>query len=85
MIEQKKESARNRIEKAIKRLKNEAQEKYNMTDNDFNTFVKKAAEAMKGEDELEWTFLNSCAFVFAALTTVGKLFKQIQVLYWIGR
>ena len=51
----------------------------------FNTFVKKAAEAMKGEDELEWTFLNSCAFVFAALTTVGKLFKQIQVLYWIGR
>ena len=85
MIEQKKESARNIIEKAIKRLKNEAQEKYNMTDNDFNTFVKKAAEAMKGEDELEWTFLNSCAFVFAALTTVGKLFKQIQVLYWIGR
>ena len=56
-----------------------------MTDNDFNTFVKKAAEAMKGEDELEWTFLNSCAFVFAALTTVGKLFKQIQVLYWVGR
>ena len=85
LIEQKKESARNIIEKAIKRLKNEAQEKYNMTDNDFNTFVKKAAEAMKGEDELEWTFLNSCAFVFAALTTVGKLFKQIQVLYWTGR
>ena len=53
LIEQKKESARNIIEKAIKRLKNEAQEKYNMTDNDFNTFVKKAAEAMKGEDELE--------------------------------
>ena len=56
-----------------------------MTDNDFNTFVTKAAEAMKGEDELEWTFLNSRAFVFAALTTVGKLFKQIQVLYWVGR
>ena len=81
LIEERNESAQNRIAKAIKRLKNEAQEKYNMTDNDFNTFVTKAAEAMKGEDELQWTFLNSRAFVFAALTTVGKLFKQIQVLY----
>ena len=85
LIEERNESVQSRIAKAIKRIKNEAQEKYNMTDNDFNTFVKKAAEAMKGEDELEWTFLNSCAFVFAALTTVGKLFKQIQVLYWVGR
>ena len=85
MIEERNESVQSRIAKAIKRIKNEAQEKYNMTDNDFNTFVKKAAEAMKGGDQLEWTFLNSCAFVFAALTTVGKLFKQIQVLYWVGR
>ena len=84
MIEERNESVQSRIAKAIKRIKNEAQEKYNMTDNDFNTFVTKAGEAMKGEDELEWTFLNSCAFVFAALTTVGKLFKQIQVLYWVG-
>ena len=75
----------NQLKIELQRLKNEAQEKYNMTDNDFNTFVKKAAEAMKGGDQLEWTFLNSCAFVFAALTTVGKLFKQIQVLYWVGR
>lgn len=43
-----------------------------MTDDDFNSFVKRAAEAMKGEIELDWTFLNSCGFVFAALTTVGK-------------
>ena len=85
MIEERNESAQNRVAKAIKRIKNEAQKKYNTTDNDFNTFVKKAAEAMKGGDELEWTFLNSCAFVFAALTTVGKLFKQIRVLYWVSR
>ena len=75
MIEERNESVQSRIAKAIKRTKNEAQEKYNMTDNDFNTFVKKAAEAMKGEDELKWTFLNSCAFSQPLLRLVSCLNK----------
>jgi len=61
-----------KIEKELKELRLEADLKYNMTDDDFDSFVKRAAEAMKGEMELDWTFLNSSGFVFAALTTVGK-------------
>ena len=39
LIEERNESVQSRIAKAIKRIKNEAQEKYNMTDNDFNTVL----------------------------------------------
>lgn len=88
LIEERSESVQNRTAKAITILGNEAQEKYNMTDNDFNTFVKKAAGAVKRENELEWTFLNSCGFVFAALITVDKLFTVLYLdfvdycLFW---
>ena len=71
-IEKRDEKVQEKIEKELKELRLEADLKYNMTDDDFNSFVKGAAEAMKGEIELDWTFLNSCVFVFAALTTVGK-------------
>ena len=39
LIEERNESVQSRIAKAIKRIKNKAQEKYNMTDNDFNTVL----------------------------------------------
>ena len=71
-IEKRDEKVQEKIEKELKELRLEADLKYNMTGDDFNSFVKRAAEAMKGQMELDWTFLNSCGFVFAALTTVGK-------------
>ena len=72
-----KKSENKRMERKLRELRNEADLKYNMTENDFKSFVKSAAEAMRTDDDLDWTFLNSCGFVFAALTTVGKLNKLI--------
>ena len=72
MIEERNESVQSRIAKAIKRTKTEAQEKYNMTDNDFNTFVTKAAEAMKGEDELELRICSCLACVYRVMDARGK-------------
>ena len=64
-------------------LKNEIEMKCNMTDSDFERLVNKAAEAMVAREELDWTFLNSCGFVFAALTTVGKEDPHVCVKYWL--
>lgn len=59
----------------LKTLEKELQLRYNMTDKDFNNFVKITENAVKEGDELDWTFLNSAGFVFAALTTIGKTKK----------
>ena len=72
MIEKLDETAHQRMERMLKDLRNEVDLKYNMTDNEFNSFVKRAAEAMKAKKELDWNFFNSCNFVVAALTTIGK-------------
>lgn len=71
-IERRDESSFDRMERTLKELKNEVNTKYNMTDDDFERFVKRAATAVVEGDQLDWTFLNSCGFVFAALTTIGK-------------
>jgi len=52
-------------------LRTEINMKYNMTDNDFETFVRRAATAVLAGDQLDWTFLNSGEFVLAAVTTIG--------------
>ena len=72
IIERKDESAHERKERMLKDLRTEITFKYNMTDNDFDSFTVKAAAALSAGDKLDWTFTNSGGFVFAALTTVGK-------------
>ena len=72
MIEKLDKTAYQRMERMLKDLRNEVEFKYNMTDNEFNSFVKIAAEAMKAKEELDWNFFNSCNFVVATLTTIGK-------------
>ena len=72
MIEKLDETAHQRMERMLKDLRNEVDLKYNMTDNEFNSSVKIAAEAMKAKEELDWNFFNSCNFVVATLTTIGK-------------
>lgn len=79
-IEKRDESSYERREKILETLEKELQLRYNMTDKDFNDFVKKTENAVKEGDELDWTFLNSAGFVFAALTTIGKTEK---IKYWI--
>jgi len=71
-IEKKDESAHNRMERMLSELKNEAHIKYNMTDNEFSSFVRRATAALAAGNEKDWNFLNSCGFVFSAITTIGK-------------
>lgn len=74
-IEKRDESSFDRMERTLKELKIEINTKYNMTDDDFERFVKRAAMAVVERDQLDWTFLNSCGFVFAALTTIGRSYN----------
>ena len=73
IIERKDEVVHERMERMLKDLRTEITLKYNMTDNDFDSFTVKAAAAVSAGDKLDWTFPNSGGFVFAALTTVGKM------------
>ena len=72
MIEKLDETAHQRMERMLKDLRNEVEFQYNMTDDEFNSFVKIAAEAMKAKEELDCNFFNSCNFVVATRTTIGK-------------
>ena len=72
MIEKLDETAHQRMERMLKDLRNEVEFQYNMTDDEFNSFVKIAAEAMKAKEELDCNFFNSCNFVLATRTTIGK-------------
>ena len=62
-----------RKEKELQALRKKMNQKYNLTDNDFHSFVQKTEKAMREGDKLDWTFLKSAGFVFAALTTIGKV------------
>ena len=59
------------LNRHLSELKQEIDLKYNMTDNDFEIFVRRAAAAVTEGNELDWTFQNSCGFVITALTTIG--------------
>lgn len=82
IIERNDESGHERMEKMLKDLKTEVAFKYNMTDNDFDSFIASAAAALSTGDKLDWTFLNSGGFVLAALTTVGKT-SDVIYCYWV--
>ena len=71
LIEKTDEPAQDRMKRKLLSLKEETYIKYNMTDSDFHSLVTRAAEAVTDGEEMDWTFLNSCGFVFAALTTIG--------------
>lgn len=71
-IEKREESPHDRKARMLQELKNEVVTNYNMTDDDFDRLVYKAAMAMKEGTELDWNFWNSCRYVFAAFTTIGK-------------
>ncbi len=72
LIEKTNESAQDKMKRTLLKLKEETYIKFNMTDNEFESLVTRAAAAVMEGDQLDWTFLNSCGFVFAALTTIGK-------------
>ena len=72
LIEKRDESLHDRMERKLRELRKEINLKYNMTDKDFEGFVIEAAGAVKEHEQLDWTFIKSCGFVFAALTTIGK-------------
>ena len=83
LIEKRDGSSRKRMERLRGELENEIDMKCNMTGSDFERFVNKAAEAMLASKKLDWTFLNTCRFVFAALTTVGQKDSHLNVKYWL--
>ena len=72
LIERKDDIAEERMETLLMELRTEINIKYNMTNNDFQSFVRRATAAVSAGNELDWTFLNSCEFVFATLSTIGK-------------
>ncbi|KAL9966747.1 hypothetical protein ACROYT_G024866 [Oculina patagonica] len=71
LVEKTNESAQDKMKRTLLKLKEETYIKFNMTDNEFESLVTRAAAAVMEGDQLDWTFLNSCGFVFAALTTIG--------------
>lgn len=77
LIERQEESTQLKMKRILRELRTEIGLKYNvnMSDIDFESFVTKAAAGVMAGDELDWTFLNSCAFVYAALTTIGKVYS----------
>ena len=78
LIEKLEETAHERKERALEDIRKGMDKKYNMTDQDFNKFVKTTYEAMKDGEILDWNFQNSATFVFAALTTVGNNSHQTK-------
>jgi hypothetical protein len=54
-------------------LKTDIQNKFNMSDVEFTEFVGRSVEAYSSMPT-EWTYLNSFAFVFQTITTIGKFF-----------
>ena len=72
LIEKREESSYQRMKRMLTELRMEMDLKYNMTNNDFERFITRASAAVEEGEELDWTFLNSCGFVFAAFTTIGK-------------
>lgn len=79
LIERTEESAHDRMKQKLRELRTEIDLKYNInvTDNDFDIFVQRAAAAVATDAELDWTFLNSCGFAFAAITTIGKVLYDV--------
>lgn len=75
LIEKQDETAYKRMERMLEELKTELNLTcvHNMTEDFFEDFVSRAATAVKEGDKLDWTFLNSLAFMFASLTTIGKV------------
>ncbi|KAL9966744.1 hypothetical protein ACROYT_G024862 [Oculina patagonica] len=71
------------MERMLNELKTEVNLKYNMTDNYFESFARRAAAAVSEGEELDWTYLNSLGFVFAAVTTIG--FGNITPKTQLGR
>ena len=45
----------------------------NWSEQQFHNFAKRAFEAIRLGEKLDWTFINSCSFIISTLTTVGKL------------
>lgn len=71
-IEKRDDSPHNIMERMLNGLRMDMNLKYNITDDEFESFVRRAATAVETGNELDWTFLNSMGFLFATLTTVGK-------------
>ena len=71
-VERKKESNQNVAQHLLRILRKDFDMKLNMTDGEFSQFVHHAFEAVKMSKKRDWTYENSCDFVFAALTTIGK-------------
>ncbi|XP_022795954.1 potassium channel subfamily K member 3-like [Stylophora pistillata] len=73
LIESHEESRQLKMKRLFRELRAEIPLKYkvNMSDIDFESFLRKASAGVTAGEELDWTFMNSCAYVFAAFTTIG--------------
>lgn len=78
LIESQEESRQLKMKRLFRELRAEIHLKYkvNMSDIDFESFLRKASAGVTAGEELDWTFMNSCAYVFAAFTTIGKVFSK---------
>ena len=79
LIEKRNEPAYKRMETMLSELRMEIDLKYNMTDKDFEWFVRRATAAVMEGDELDWTLLNSCGFVFTAFSTIGEVYIKLLI------
>lgn len=63
LIERKDETAQESMKKMLTELRADINVKYNMKDDDFESFVRRATAAVSAGDELDWNFWNSVEFV----------------------
>ena len=75
IIEKREEPSYKRMESMLKELKTEIDLKCNMSDQYFESFVRRAASAVMEGEQPDWSYVNSLGFIFTAVTTIGKVYN----------
>ena len=70
-IERKEERNDVFAQRLLRGLRDDFGAKINLTEGQFQDFVKRSADVMAMKKKKDWTFLYSCEYVMTALTTIG--------------
>lgn len=62
----------------LKDLRVDIEIKFNIIDNEFNSFVRRVFVVMIIGDEKDWNFWKSFDFVFIVIIVIGKV---IEIIY----
>lgn len=81
MIEKRDEFVFKRKEELLSKFRNDMNKKYNIIDDDFNSFVNCVVVVVIEGDELDWILFNSFIFVLIIFIIIGKRKGLVYVVY----